>query len=137
MQQIFSTLMENKLLLHFSGPQGLYVVYIWKYSSAYVLGASVVWHLSLPQINSLNKTEAAVFQCSLCFLKAFSFISLILNCFVSYKLNMCIPDFRMEMLQNLSSAIYGLCILIAVCSKGITKTFLQPTLPPIFWRPFP
>ena len=38
-------------------------------------GASVVWHHSLPLINSFNKTEAAVFSCRLCFLRAFPFIS--------------------------------------------------------------
>ena len=29
-------------------------------------GASVVWHLLLPLMNSFNKTEAAVFLCRLC-----------------------------------------------------------------------
>ena len=42
------------------------------------LGASMVWHLSLPLMNSFNKTEAAVFPCGLCFLRAFPFLSLIL-----------------------------------------------------------
>jgi len=37
---------------------------------------SVVWHHSLPLMNSFNKTEAAVFSCRLCFLRAFPFISL-------------------------------------------------------------
>jgi len=37
----------------------------------------VVWHHSLPLMNSFNKTEAAVFSCRLCFLRAFPFISLI------------------------------------------------------------
>ena len=41
-------------------------------------GASVVWHHLLLLMNSFNKTEAAVFSCSLCFLRAFPFISLIL-----------------------------------------------------------
>ena len=41
-------------------------------------GASVVWHKSLLLMNSFNKTEAAVFSCRLCFLRAFPFISLIL-----------------------------------------------------------
>ena len=40
-------------------------------------GASMVWHLSLPLMNSFNKTEAAVFPYRLCFLRVFSFISLI------------------------------------------------------------
>ena len=40
-------------------------------------GASVVWHYSLPLMNSFNKTEAAVFSCRLCFLRAFPIISLI------------------------------------------------------------
>ena len=46
----------------------MYVVNIWKWSSAHALGASVM--------NSFNKTEAAVFSCRLCFLRAFPFISL-------------------------------------------------------------
>jgi len=37
----------------------------------------VVWHHSLPLMNSFNKTEAAVFSCRLCFLRVFPFISLI------------------------------------------------------------
>jgi len=41
-------------------------------------GASVAWHHSLLLMNSFNKTEAAVFLCRLCFLRAFPFISLIL-----------------------------------------------------------
>ena len=41
-------------------------------------GASVVWHHSLLLMNSFNKTEAAVFSCRLCFLKAFPFIILII-----------------------------------------------------------
>ena len=36
-------------------------------------GASVVWHLSLPLMNSFNKTEAAVVLCRLCFQGAFLF----------------------------------------------------------------
>ena len=41
----------------------------------------MVWHHSLPLMNSFNKTEAAVFSCRLCFLGAFPFISLnIQNC---------------------------------------------------------
>ena len=54
----------------------MFVVYIWKWSSAHALGASVVWHHSLPLMNSFNKTDAAVFSCRLCFLRAFPFISL-------------------------------------------------------------
>jgi len=57
----------------------MYVVYIWKWSSAHALGASVVWHHSLLLMNSFNKTEPAVFSCRLCFLRAFPFISLIIE----------------------------------------------------------
>ena len=46
---------------------------------------SVVWHLSLPLINSFNKTKAAVFPCRLCFLGAFTFLSLILTYPQMYK----------------------------------------------------
>ena len=35
------------------------------------------WHHSWLLMNSFNKTEAAVFSCRLCFLRAFHFISLI------------------------------------------------------------
>ena len=45
-------------------------VFIWKWSSGYALGASVVWHLSFPLTNSFNKTEAAVFAFRPCFLRA-------------------------------------------------------------------
>ena len=41
-------------------------------------GASVVRHHSFLLMNSINKTEAAVFACRLCSLRAFHFISLIL-----------------------------------------------------------
>jgi len=41
-------------------------------------GASVVWHQSLLLMNGFNKTDAAVFSCRLCFLRAFPFIILIL-----------------------------------------------------------
>jgi len=40
----------------------VYVVYIWKKNSAHALGASVVWHPSLPLMNRLNKTKAAPFR---------------------------------------------------------------------------
>jgi len=36
---------------------------------------SVVWHLSLPRMKSFNNTQAAVFPCMLCFIKAFAFLS--------------------------------------------------------------
>ena len=36
-----------------------------------------MWHHSLQLMNSFNKTEAAVFSCRLCLLRAFPFISLI------------------------------------------------------------
>jgi len=42
-------------------------------------GASVVWHHSLILMNGFNKTEAAVFSCRLCFLRAFHFISFFNN----------------------------------------------------------
>jgi len=38
---------------------------------------SVVWHISLPLINSFNKTDAAIFPYRLWFLKGFFFVSLI------------------------------------------------------------
>jgi len=41
-------------------------------------GLSVVWHISLPLMNSFNKTEAAVVPWMLCFLRAFPFIRLII-----------------------------------------------------------
>jgi len=41
-------------------------------------GASVVLHHSLLLMSGFNITEAAVFSCRLCFLKAFPFIILLL-----------------------------------------------------------
>jgi len=38
----------------------------------------VVWHHSLLLMNSFKKSEAAVFSCRLCFLRAFHFISLLI-----------------------------------------------------------
>jgi len=60
----------------------MYVVYIWKWSSAHALGASVVWHRSLLLMNGFNKTEAAVVSCRLCFLRAFPFISFFKHWFI-------------------------------------------------------
>ena len=60
----------------------MYVVYIWNWSSAHALGASVVWHHSLLLMNGFNKTEAAVFSCKLCFLRAFPFFSFNLKAIV-------------------------------------------------------
>jgi len=37
---------------------------------------SVVWHLSLPLMNSFNKTATAIFPCGLCFPRAAPFIGL-------------------------------------------------------------
>jgi len=34
---------------------------------------SAVWNISLPLMNSLNKSGAAIFPCSLCFLRTFLF----------------------------------------------------------------
>ena len=63
--------------LYSESRHGLYVVYICKWTSAHALGVPVVWHLSLPLMNSFNKTKAALFSCRLCFLRAVPFISLI------------------------------------------------------------
>jgi len=38
---------------------------------------SIIWHISLPLMNSFNKTDAAVFPWRLCFLKALPFLSLL------------------------------------------------------------
>jgi len=39
----------------------------------------MVWHLSLPLMNSFIKTEAAIFSCRPCFLRAFPLISFIIT----------------------------------------------------------
>ena len=44
-------------------------------------GASVVWHHSLLLMNSFNKSEAAIFSCRLCFLRAIPFISFLYSYF--------------------------------------------------------
>jgi len=54
----------------------------------------VVWHHALPLMNSFNKTEAAVFSCRLCFLRAFPFIS-------SIKLS-----FKLHLLGNIVSLLF-------------------------------
>ena len=66
-------------------------------------GASVVWHHSLLLLNSFNKAEAAVFLCRLCFLGAFSFISL-----------MCISHHR-ESLLLLTHVISLSLVFIVQC----------------------
>ena len=70
-------------------------------------GASVVWHHSLPLMNSFNKTEAAVFSCRLCFLRAFPFISLIKHR-VSYFVGLLSAAFHSR--QPLTNAIVSLFI---------------------------
>ena len=55
----------------------MYVVYIWKWSSAHALRDVSGVATSLLLMNGFNKTEAAVFSCRLCFLRAFLFISFI------------------------------------------------------------
>jgi len=51
------------------------VLFTFKKSSAHSLWVSVVWHLSLPIMNSFNKTEAAISQSRLRCLRAFAFLS--------------------------------------------------------------
>jgi len=58
---------------------GLYVVYVWKKSSAHALGVVSGVKYVITTDEQLRKTEAAIFPCLLCFLRAFSFISLIIT----------------------------------------------------------
>jgi len=59
----FFSVLHHCVVIFFwsSGINDCMFVYIWKRSSAHALGASVVWHFSLPLMKSFNKTEAAVF----------------------------------------------------------------------------
>jgi len=50
---IFQVLMDHGVYM--------YVVYIWKWSSAHAPGGSVVWHYSLLLMSGFNKTEADFF----------------------------------------------------------------------------
>jgi len=68
----------------------------------YVL--SVVWHLSLSLMNSFNKIEAAVFQCRLWFLGAFSFISLIMT-------RKCTLQITQQYFTDVNSIIFYKCFL--------------------------
>jgi len=61
----------------FSGPQGSWILHFNNKVPLMRWEVSVVWYLSLPLMNILNKTEAAIFHCRLCFLRAFPFISFI------------------------------------------------------------
>ena len=89
----------------------MYVVYIWKWSSAYALGASVAWHHSLLLMNGFNKTDAAVFSCRLWFLvnnfnnteAAFPFISLIFYWIIPTIYVFRIKAFLLLQSQSLSS----------------------------------
>ena len=63
----------------------------------------MVWHHSLLLMNSFNKTEAAVFSCRLCFLRAFPFISLV-SLVYPYKCSM-----SFLMFDCLSVKTYLLC----------------------------
>ena len=63
----------------------------------------MVWHHSLPLINSFNKTETAVFSCRLCFLGAFPFISLSLTPF----------NYIYKLYNSKKHSMFLLCDLIA------------------------
>ena len=69
----------------------------------------MVWHHSLPLTNSFNKTEAAVFSCRLCFLRAFPFISL----------NYVMITSRIFILQSIWQNYYLLCLksLFSFCGS--------------------
>jgi len=74
------TQLGDKLLAQPYKVGGIYAVLI---MVIYITGKlnktlSVVWHHLLLLMNSFNKTEAVVFSCRLCFLRAFPFVSLIL-----------------------------------------------------------
>ena len=64
------------ILVCFSGIIVCMFINIWHNSSAHALGASLVLHLTVTLMNSINKTEAATLLCKPCFLGAFPFIGL-------------------------------------------------------------
>jgi len=76
---------------------------------------------SLPLMNSFNKTEAAVFSCRLCFLRAFPFISFVYSVFVMLcvflymvPINLtcphCLQHFFFEHLFHLYYTFYDMCV---------------------------
>jgi len=75
-------------------------------------GASVVWHYSLLLMNSFNKTEAAVFSCRLCFLRAFPFTSLIL--LTQLVFSACVAAVK-------SRPVLHHCVVIFFWSSGIME----------------
>jgi len=74
---------------------------------SYVRTVTAVWHKLNPSLRlSLNTTEAIVFSCRLCFLRAFSFISLI-------------KDFSEICLNSETGTNIYKCIIINVTYKGL------------------
>ena len=76
-------------------------------------GASGVAFFSLPLMNSFNKTEAAVFSCRLCFLRAFPFISLFPDFFGNVFTTLMV--FFVFVNENLISMMLSMSKVILIC----------------------
>jgi len=78
----------------------------------------VVCHHSLLLMNSFKKTEAAVFSCRLCFLRAFPLISLICSCFHFKSLWWVTTFYFAPKILHIVRSVYTCTYLLPITIKG-------------------